>query len=227
MKKTFELIQVLDNLSRIPRSGGATFSGINPIMGETVAEHSFKVSWLALIFAGRLKKKGQKINEAKLLNAAITHDWSEAVLLDIPSGSPSYQSYFEKINLREVVKKAEQKTADTFDQHIEKEVELDLSDFHLNGKETALLKAADLAAILLEILNWQAHGMRFAWFKYIWANKYAELEKIITKDLPELGEILNEFKTSHIRGEKPINPFLTKPEFQKLKKKVKKITANS
>lgn len=43
MKKTFQLIQILDNLSRIPRSGGVLFAGINPNLGDTIAEHSYKV----------------------------------------------------------------------------------------------------------------------------------------------------------------------------------------
>lgn len=219
MRKTFQLMEVLDNLSRMPRSGGVVFSGMSPNFGETVAEHSYKVIWLTLLFYKKVNKSGsKKISLEKLLEAATTHDWPEAILLDIPSGSPSYQSYFEDINLRDVVEKAEKKAFETIEEYVRDEIDLKLNEFNLNETEKAIFKSADITALLMEILSWKFHGMKFEWFDYMWTNSFNRLETIIKENLPEIDGILAELKESFESGQKPTNPFLTLAKFQKYKK---------
>lgn len=218
MKKTFQLIQVLDNLSRIPRSGGVLFSGINPNLGDTIAEHSYKVVWLTLLLAEKVKKEGIEVDEAALLKTAITHDWSESVLLDIPSGSPSYKSYFADVDFREIVKKAEAKVNAQIKKFVEDEIDLSIYDDKLSDKEKAIFKAADITASLLEILEWRYHGLRYEWFDYMWSNTLKRMEDLIEESVPEIEGIITELEEAYEKDEKPPNPFLTKSKFQSFKK---------
>ncbi len=218
MKNTFKLIQVLDNLSRIPRSGGVLFAGLNSQNGDSLAEHSYKVAWLCLLFSSKLKKDEKEINEGLLLKYAITHDWVEAVLLDVPTGSPSYGSYFDDVNIREVMKTAEKKVLATVETFVQNEITLDLANLSLNELELAIFKSADISAILIEILEWRYQGYKYEWFDYIWANTFKRLEDLVNEIIPQLKDILPELQDAYDKNNKEANPFLTKPEFQKLKK---------
>ena len=218
MKNTFKLIQVLDNLSRIPRSGGVLFAGINPERGDSLAEHAYKVVWLVLLFSGKVRAEGHDVDELTLLKIAITHDWSEAVLLDIPSGAPSYKDFFKDVDIREVVRKAEDQVNKEIEELVSDEIDLDVMNLELPEKDRAILKAADLTAVLLEILEWRYSGLKHEWFNYIWSNTYRRLGELIEENLPEINPLLEELESAYESGEKPPNPFLTKSEFQSYKK---------
>ncbi len=214
MRKTFQLIQVLDNLSRLPRTGGTLFAGINPNLSDSVAEHSYKVIWLSYILATRLKESNNDIDVDMILRAAIVHDWSEAVLLDIPSGSPSYQSYFEGVDFRKIVKEGERKVNESISELTKEELGEDLMDIELSDKEKAILKVADITALLLEILEWKYSGLKYKWFDYLWSNMFKRLGDTIKESGFELNEFLKELEKAYESGEKPSNPFLTKEKFQ-------------
>lgn len=214
MQHTFRLMQVLDNLARIPRSGGVLFAGLNPQNGDSLAEHCYKVTWLCLLFSARLKKESILVDEGKLLKYAITHDWVEAVLLDVPSGSPSYKSYFEDLDIREVIKNAEKNVIKTIDDYISTEIALTLSDVELSPTEKAIFSAADITATLIEILEWRYQGLKYEWFDYMWANTFKRLDTLINAELPQLKDFLNELQTAYTTNSKQPNPFLTKDQFQ-------------
>lgn len=213
MKNTFRLMQVLDNLARIPRSGGVLFAGLNPQNGDSLAEHSYKVTWICLLFAARLQKAGIIVNEGNLLKYAVTHDWGEAVLLDVPSGSPSYKSYFED-DIREIMKKAELRVAQTIDAFIAPELSLSTAEITLSDLEKAIFSAADITAILIEILEWRYQGLKYEWFNYIWANTLERLRDLVATKLPQINEFVKELELAYEQNSKHPNPFLTKQQFQ-------------
>jgi 5'-deoxynucleotidase YfbR-like HD superfamily hydrolase len=215
MKKVMGLISTLGNLTKIPRTGGV-YSGIEASMVESIAEHSFKVSYLSLIVGKMAIKNGIKVEMEKVLEAAVKHDWEDAVLFDVPSGSPSYRSYFEE-DIRQIYKKATKKMLGKIDRDIGKEVGLELSEDSLGDNEKRVIEIADVTAMLWEILDWKFRGLRFEWFDYVWSNTLKRF-----KDKVANWQFLNdwgkEMDQLYERGVKPTNPFLTKEEFQTLRK---------
>jgi putative hydrolase of HD superfamily len=213
MQNTFKLMQVLDNLARMPRTGGVLFAGINPVYGDSLAEHSYKVVWISLLISSRLERTGKEFDRARLLTAAVTHDWNEAVLLDIPSGSPSYASYFET-NIRDTVKNAELNVNQEINEFIKEEVTLNIGSKDLSTVEKAVLECADISALLLELLEWKYSGLKYDWIDYMWANSFKRLKTRIESDLPEIKDLLENFTKAYTSENKSTNPFLTKPQFQ-------------
>ena len=69
-------------LKRMPRSGWV-YSGIPLTEVESVADHSYMVSLVALILAMQEKQKGKQIDLEKVLIMALTHDLPESVSQDI------------------------------------------------------------------------------------------------------------------------------------------------
>src|SRR3989339_2264911 len=175
MKKLLDLAFVLDNLSRIPRMGSVLFSGLSPAMGENVAAHSFKVSWLTLVFCEMAKKNKLKVDSEKLLKYAVTHDWAEGVLLDIPSSSPSYQSYFKNVKLRDIMHAAEDDVLAKMADYVKEYVDISHIKGDLTDLEKRLFTAADATAFLIEILTWKHQGLKYEWFDYLWSNRVATL----------------------------------------------------
>lgn len=163
---------------------------------------------MTLLFIKKVKREGGgKIDEAKVLIATITHDWVESILLDVPSSSPSYQSYFSEINLRTTIKSAEVSVNRQMEKFIDGELTLDIGTDELNDKEKAIFKIADLTANLLEILEWRYHGLQYEWFDYIWSNLLKRLRLLIDKSVPEISEILDELTDAYEKGKNPLTHF--------------------
>lgn len=218
MKKILTLIQVIDNLSRMNRTGGVLFSGLNPNYGDSLADHSYKTTYIALLMGRIAVKNGKEINIEKLLVSALTHDWSEAIILDVPSGSPSYQTYFENTNIREVMKVAEKKAIDKMKEYIREDADIELQNGELNKDESNILKLSDIIAFLLEILEWKYQSLKYEWFNYVWANTYKKAIDIANDDLQFILPLLEEMQKQFDNPSKPANPFLTLPEYQNYKK---------
>ena len=53
MKKTFQLAQILQNLNRLKRTGGNLFMGIPNSLNLSIAEHSYTVTYLCLLFSNK------------------------------------------------------------------------------------------------------------------------------------------------------------------------------
>lgn len=217
MKNVTSLILTLDNLTKVPRTGGVLFSGVDPNRTDSIAEHSFKVSYIALFLAKIAKKKGLlQVNLENLLVACLSHDWTDCILLDIPSGSPSYKSYFEE-NIREITKKAETKANHKIEDYIDDETgKIHPENF---GKiETDILEISDVIALLTEILQWKFDGLNYDWFDYIWSNTIARVKsKIDESKMIFFLDIVLDLEEIYKKGSKPVNPFLTIPQFQTFK----------
>lgn len=219
MKKLLSLFQVLENMSKVPRTGGILFSGIDPDRTDSIAEHSFKVSYLCLALGELAKNNGLNINMERLLTIAITHDWEDIILLDIPSGSPSYKSYFESVDIRKIFKKAGEKAKQAMQDFLKDDIVLNLNEKNLSDTESEILKIADTIALLLEILEWKYQGLKYQWFDYVWSNTLEQLRKKLTGNFDFLKPLLNELEKAYESGVKPPNPFLTKPDFQTYRSK--------
>lgn len=204
MKKIFELAQNLQNLNRIKRTGGNLALGLPTSMNISIAEHSYMVSYLVMLFADKVGN--DEVSTEKLLRQALTHDWREMIIGDIPAGSPSYSSFWS-INIREEAKRAGDKAMEEIFESIKDEVDVSRLKVELNEKEKMILKAADWTAYLLEMQEWKYLGYIHEGWEMIWFNTLSIVEKI---DLPFIPELLTEIKESYKRGGKRPSPWLAK-----------------
>ena len=182
--------------------------GLPTYMNISIAEHSYMVTYLAMLFVDKLNDK--EISFDRVLRYAITHDWREIVLGDIPAGSPSFASFWE-INIREEAKKAGDKAMDEMLESIKGEIDIDLYKSNLNDKEKLIIKAADWVAYLLEMQEWKYLGYNHEGWEMVWFNTLNIVEKI---ELPFIPELLAEIKESYKRGSKRPSPWLAKPSKQ-------------
>ena len=208
MKRIFELAQNLQNLNRIKRTGGNLALGLPTDMNLSIAEHSYSVVYLGMIFADVLNDK--EVSIEKVLRYAITHDWREIIIGDIPAGSPSYASFWG-INIREEVGKAGEKAMEEMMESIKEEVDIGLYKSNLNDKEKLIIKAADWTAYLLEMQEWKYLGYNHEGWEMIWFNTLNIVEKI---ELPFIPDLVTEIKESYKRGSKRPSPWLAKAKSQ-------------
>ena len=83
---TEELVESLllgENLKSLPRIGWL-LAGVGCDAVESVASHSWGVSYIALVLCDALVKEGVHINTKDVLIMAVIHDLPEAALSDIP-----------------------------------------------------------------------------------------------------------------------------------------------
>jgi len=208
MKKIFELVQNLQNLNKIKRSGGNLVMGLPTYMNISIAEHSYAVSYLTMLFADKLDDG--EVNKEKVMRCAIVHDWKEIVIGDIPAGSPSFASFWD-INIREETAKAGDKAIKEMLEFIQDEINIKLYNVDLNEKEKLIIKAADWTAYLLEMQEWKYLGYNHEGWEMVWFNTLSIVEKI---DLPFIPELLTEIKENYKRGAKRCSPWLAKQSKQ-------------
>jgi 5'-deoxynucleotidase YfbR-like HD superfamily hydrolase len=204
MNKIFELVQNLQNLNQIKRTGGNLALGLPPYMNISLAEHSYMVTYLTMLLADKLADK--EIGFEKIIRQAITHDWPEIITGDIPSGSPSFGSFWE-INIREEAGKAGKNAMEAMFESIKSEIDTSLYKSDLNEKEKMVVKAADLTAYLIEMQEWKYLGFNHEGWEMIWFNMVARLEEI---NLPFIAELVTEIKEGYKRGSKRPSPWLAK-----------------
>lgn len=203
MAREIDVLQVLNNLKTIHRTGPNLFAGIPSASIESISDHLYKVTYLVLIF----HKYFKDTNRESLLLNAITHDWAEAVLMDVPSGSPSFKSYFEE-DIRGIFKKAEGKVLN------EIFTDLEIKIPELTDKEKLLLDFADGIAILFEMIDYKQKGYNHEWIDRMFdvqVNKLVEVIeakfedsiKVVFKDM--LSEVRYLFEQKYM-----VNKYLTK-----------------
>lgn len=218
MNKLLTFILTLDNLSRIPRTGGILFSGIDPNRTNSIAEHNYKTSYLIFLLGTLSQKHGLDINLEKTISSALTHDWADCVLLDVPAASPSYKSYFHNVDIKEVYAQAENQARSEMTDYLSSEIDITISPTSLNDLESKLLKISDTLALLTEVLEWKFEGMQMDWIDFMWANTHKRFSDLLLEDFSFLSPLATELQSAFTKGSKPANPFLTKPQHQTLKK---------
>lgn len=182
--------------------------GLPTEMNLSIAEHSYTVAYLAMIFVDKLQDK--EVNFERVMREAMIHDWREIVIGDVPAGSPSYASFWG-INIREEVGKAGNKAIEEILLSIKEEIDIGLYKTNLNDKEKLIMKAADWTAYLLEMQEWKYLGYQHDGWEMIWFNTLNIVEKI---DLPFIPELLTEIKENYKRGTKRPSPWLAKSSKQ-------------
>lgn len=213
MKGLIQFVQILNNLRNVPRTGMTLFAGLNPDDVESIAEHSFKTVYISMILGDLAIAEGHRVDMEFLLRYSIIHDWSEEIIGDIPTSSPSYGSFF-KNDIRSIFKEAERKALKELSNIATSKTKKDYSTLSMQRKpvEKALLKMADTMSILIEILELRTKGYNIKWFEYLWANTIRRLEQEgVSFEFTK--ELINAFETT-FKEPKSQNPLLTKPEYQ-------------
>ncbi|MFH1543388.1 MAG: hypothetical protein ABIE03_02530 [Patescibacteria group bacterium] len=153
-----------------------------------MAEHSYKVSYLCLIFSGKVKN----MNVEKLLRYSILDEWGECLLGDHPTASLSYQSYFDE-DIRSITKKAEILS----DTNVVKP--------ELNVAEKSLFEFCDILARTLETVNLKQLGL-----KHKWLEKMSKTQILLIHDFDYefTNDVISELKK--LFGEVMDNAYLTR-----------------
>ena len=188
----------IGRLKRYPRTGWIV-SGINLAEIETVGAHSFRTVLIALILS--MMEKEQLKNEIdirRVLEIALLHDFSEAVLQDIDR---RIIPYFGK-EFKQLKKQAEKRAVEEIISSIGDHAEIKLffseviEDYMLEkSKESKIVQVADRLEVLVQAFEYEQRGYPKKLFEDFWNNIVKEVENSGIKSANKLlKELLRKIK---------------------------------
>ena len=167
MSRTFE--HFLDrSLAHVVR-----FNGKPQQFTESVAEHSFYVTYFTSVLLHFLKKEHEEIDEAKTLKIALVHDMEEAFSGDILT---PFKHYNEEIT--EAIRKVNRDTIPLMFEDLPKDLSVEFiklwtEDAEQSSKEAQVVKLADKLSLISKCYEETKVGNDY--FKPIYER---ELEKL-------------------------------------------------
>ena len=75
-----------ESLKRLSRTGWA-IAGLNAFRQESIAEHSYGTTLLALLFSRNIAQLGESVDIQKVITMAVLHDLPESEISDIPQSA--------------------------------------------------------------------------------------------------------------------------------------------
>jgi len=189
-EKILEFFGEALRLKRMPRSGWV-YSGIPLTEVESVADHSYMVSLVALILAMQEKQKGKQIDLEKVLIMALTHDLPESVSQDIDRRvrkfSPKKYDDFKK----DLDKNAMEKIMAILPNELSETVLEYFKEFMLGeSPEAILVKEADRLETILQLNNYVKQGNNKANFSEFYTNFSEEADNYKTELAKKLAKKL-------------------------------------
>jgi len=143
-QRVIDAFEAIHPLDRVPRAGYLLRGVPEP---ESVSAHSHFVAVLALLF---LEQYPDEYDRYKVLSMALTHDLSEARILDIPM--PYADAY-----LAEAKHRAEEKITDDLFGGLAPQFAGLCREFNeAESKEARLLRGLDKAQMMLKVLCYEA-----------------------------------------------------------------------
>jgi putative hydrolases of HD superfamily len=146
----------LQRLKRLDRTGWV-LRGLAP-GAESVAAHSFGVSFVAMLLADEVKARGVELNVERVLRLALLHDLAEARTGDMPRTMAKYYG----AEARRVAEGAA--FADLIaglDERLREEYGALHAEYEERGSlESRLVKAADIVDLLAQALAFERAGAR-------------------------------------------------------------------
>lgn len=170
MSKTFE--HFLDrSLAHVVR-----FNGKPQQFTESVAEHSFYVTYFTSILLHFLKKVHEEIDEAKTLKIALVHDMEEVFSGDILT---PFKHYNEEIT--EAIRKVNRNTIPLMFENLPKDlssefIKLWTEDAQQSSKEAEVVKLADKLSLISKCYEETKVGNNY--FKPIYDSQLIKLREI-------------------------------------------------
>ena len=193
----------IGRLKRYPRTGWIV-SGVNLAEIETVGAHSFRTALIALILTMMEKELSEdEIDIKKVLEIALLHDFSEAVLQDIDRRVISYFGEEFKRLKKQAEKRAVAEIISTMGDcvGIKRLFSEVIEDYMLGkSKESKIVEVADRLEVLVQAFEYEQHGYPKKLFEDFWNNIVKEVEnsgiKSANKLLEELLMLRNRKKGS-------------------------------
>lgn len=97
--------------------------GTSPtILDESVAEHTFEVTYISYLLALDLKSRGQDVSIGEVIERALLHDFGEAITGDIPRHTKHGDDSFEE-NLEEIERRGISDRLDELDERYSPRIE--------------------------------------------------------------------------------------------------------
>jgi len=152
------------------------FNGKPQQFPESVAEHSFYVTYFTTILLHFLKKAGEPVDEAKALKIALVHDMEEAFSGDILT---PFKHYNEEIlgAIRKVNRDMIPMAFENLPQELGKEmISLWLEDAEQSSKEGQVVKLADKISLISKCYEETKVGNDY--FKPIYERELDKLKNI-------------------------------------------------
>jgi len=177
VNKKLDIIQTLNNLNKIKRTGPSLGAGIPQHDIESLAEHSYRVVYLCLIFS----KADSTINLLNLIQYVITHEWGECILGDLPLRGKSYMSYFRNpMEFKNAFREAEGKAK----QMLMKDA--GIGYVSLSASEDKLFRFCDTLARIVEIIDYRQTGYKSSWLDKMYKVQISLLKKYAYSFVNEL-----------------------------------------
>jgi putative hydrolase of HD superfamily len=170
--KLNELLERLNNLKRIPRTGWL-FCNVSLKDVEDVAQHTFEVATITLLLMDELERSKVKLDRQQALSMAILHDWAEASVADFPYtalkhlGPAGTKKRIEKSALEELLRglRDKKKYQTLWREYSEKRT-----------LEAKLVHAADYLSMLVQAVKYRERGNRSRELDELWQAVKKDLE---------------------------------------------------
>ena len=173
---SLDFVSSLGKVKMIPRSGWISH-GISLQEVESVADHSFSTTVLAMLLADLEVANGRRINIERVLRLALLHDLPEALTFDIS------KSYLEYLGMRGEAIKSELEQAAW--KHLIEGIEKGAirkryaqlqSEFNAEQTiESMIVHAADRLDLLLQIAEYRRRGYPKAILADLWKSTSQKL----------------------------------------------------
>ena len=137
-------------LKRFRRTGWCYYGVFSP---ESIADHSFSVAFLSMLLTDFFKKKGFKVDDAKVMKMAILHEIGESRLGDLQLDARRLIG-MENISRAETTAVAE--ILELYPELIELWQEFE----HGNSIEASIVKIADKLELLFQALDYERRGAK-------------------------------------------------------------------
>jgi len=187
--KLNELLERLNNLKRIPRTGWLL---CNIPLGEVedVAQHTFDVAAITLLLADELGRTGTKLNRERALSMAVVHDWAEASIGDFPYtalkhlGPAGTKKNIEEKALGDILRGLPNK---------EKYMGLWREYSEKHTVEAKLVHASDYLSMLVQAVKYHERGHRSRELDELWAAVEKDLQPY-TEEFPQIKGLVAELR---------------------------------
>jgi len=190
--KLRELIERLNNLKRMPRTGWL-LCNVPLSEVEDVAQHTFDVAAITLLLGDELERGGKKFDRERALSMAIVHDWAEASIGDFPYtalkhlGPAGTKKRIEKRALEDILGKLLNK---------EKYLKLWWEYNEKRTPEAKLVHAADYLSMLVQAVKYCERGNRSRELDELWRAVCKDL-KLNTREFPVVKGLITELQKSY------------------------------
>ena len=188
-----DFLERAQSLKRIPRSGWIS-RGVRLDHVESVAEHTFSTSVIAMILAELLMEQGERVDELKVLKMALLHDIGESLTFDIDRRHvEEFGELGRRLKVKIEAKAIEKVLSELSPRKSSREYQKMLTKELLEGKtiESKIVNAADRLDLLLQTIDYEKVGYSKKVLESLWNDTESRLYAL---NLPAVSSLVEELK---------------------------------